>query len=83
MNINYRNNPRYPVYEYGTLTFSTCNTEMQFSNSEAAENFFMKLQDFLNRNDEQAITNIEITEDYLKKSKEGAMTLVKKPYQRF
>lgn len=81
--INYRNNPRYPVYEYGTLTFSTCNTEMQFSNSEAAENFFMKLQDFLNRNDEQAITNIEITEDYLKKSKEGAMTLVKKPYQRF
>ena len=39
----FSNNPRYPVYEYGDLTFSNFNKTIQFSNSDKTADFFNAL----------------------------------------
>lgn len=39
----FSNNPRYPVYEYGDLTFSNFNLTIQFSNSDNTADFFNAL----------------------------------------
>lgn len=39
----FSNNPRYPIYEYGNLTFSNFNKTIQFSNSDKTADFFNAL----------------------------------------
>lgn len=39
----FSNNPRYPVYEYGELTFSSINKTIQFSDSDKTADFFNAL----------------------------------------
>ena len=41
--FRYSDNPKYPVYEYGNITFHPYQLTMQFSNSEFADNFYKKL----------------------------------------
>ena len=41
--FRYSDNPKYPVYEYGNITFQPYQLTMQFSNSEFADNFYRKL----------------------------------------
>lgn len=71
----YADNPRYPVYEYGDLTFKDYNLTMQFSNSEAAENFFIKLQVFQNGEHAADSDDQFVSKDFFKKSNDTAMLL--------
>jgi AAA+ superfamily predicted ATPase len=38
--VRHSQNPRYPIYEYGDITFGNCNLTLEFSNVKHAESFF-------------------------------------------
>lgn len=65
----YVDNPRYSVCEYGDITFSTYHLTMEFSNSEAAENFSKKFQILKNDGDEYIDPIFGITQNFFDEAK--------------
>ena len=65
--FRYSDNPKYPVYEYGNITFQPYHQTMQFSNSEFAENFYKKVQIMKNGGKEPVDSNFGATETYFNK----------------
>ena len=60
----YSDNPRYAVYEYGDLTFKPYDLTMQFSNSEAVENFYRKFVTWQRGGKDYTDSNSGATEQY-------------------
>ena len=73
--FRYSNNPQYPVYEYGNITFQPYQLTMQFSNSEYAENFYKKILMIKNGGKEIEDSNFGITETYYNKVEDIATSL--------
>ena len=63
----YADNPRFPVYEYGDITFGPYQLTMQFSNSEYAENFYKIFQLLRSGGEEPVESNFGVTESYFNK----------------
>ncbi|MBQ0070108.1 MAG: AAA family ATPase, partial [Bacteroidales bacterium] len=73
----YSYNPRYPVYEYGDITFKNLGKTIQFSNSDTAERFYNAFQDLKEKTNNNEITApiFGTNKEYFRNAQETAKSL--------
>lgn len=78
----YSYNPKYPVYEYGDITFKNLDKTIQFSNADAAERFFLAFQELKSNSNEIDSSDDKVrdpifgaTKQYFNDSQEAAKSI--------